>query len=107
MTKRNKSMAALFHGLLSIMAAAAMLALFFAALDDLKDGRKAGELERLEQVLHRGCAAYYAEEGVYPPELSELEQRYGIRIDGRRYTVFYTASGENLFPDITVLERSP
>lgn len=107
MTKRNKHGAGLLPGLLPVLAAAAVLPLFFAALGELDAGRKAEELHRLDRVLRRGCAAFYAEEGVYPPDLAALEERYAIRIDDQRFSVFYTVPAENLMPDITVLERLP
>jgi hypothetical protein len=51
--------------------------------------------------------ACYAAEGAYPASLDDLTERYGIQIDGERYTVRYSAFAENLMPDITVLENTP
>ena len=54
-----------------------------------------------------GAAAWPAAEGVYPPDLDYLKERYGLQIDEERYTVKYFAFAENLMPDITVLENEP
>ena len=88
-------------------AAAAVLVFFAAALSSLDSGRDAENLQQLEQALRRGCVACYASEGVYPPTLEYLEERYGVQIDGERYTVYYNVFAENLMPDITVLEKEP
>ena len=87
--------------------AAAVLVMFAAALDSLSDGRDAEDLRQLEEALRRSCAACYAAEGVYPPNLEYLEDHYGIRVDEERYAVFYSAFAENLMPDITVVVRVP
>ena len=42
---------------------------------------------------------------VYLAYLQELEERYGLQIDRERFTVRYRAFGENLMPEITVLEN--
>ena len=47
----------------------------------------------------------YATEGVYPPTIEYLEERYGVQIDRERYTVHYDIFAENLMPDILVLPR--
>ena len=57
----------------------------------------------MEDAVRRSAVACYAAEGVYPPTLTYLEERYGLQIDTARYTVFYDVFAENLMPDITVL----
>lgn len=60
-----------------------------------------------EESLRRSCAACYAAEGIYPPDLAYLTSHYGIQIDERLYAVDYRPIAENLMPDITVLEIEP
>ncbi len=76
-------------------------------MDGLDQGRAEEDRRRLEETLRRGCVACYAAEGAYPASLDDLTERYGIQIDGERYTVRYSAFAENLMPDITVLENAP
>lgn len=107
MGRRKHSWLSLLKGLLLPAAAAAVLLCFASAVDSLDNGRAEEDMRQLEETLRRGCAACYAAEGVYPPDLEYLEARYGIQIDEERYAVRYTVFAENLMPDITVLEKSP
>lgn len=107
MRKRRNPWLGMLRGLLLPAAAAVALVMFAAALDGLSTGRDAEDLRQLEEALRRGCAACYAAEGVYPPNLEYLEDHYGIRVDEERYAVFYSAFADNLMPDITVVVREP
>lgn len=100
-------MISLLRGILLPLAAAAVLLWFATAVDSLNSGRSEEDLRQLEETLRRSCVACYAAEGVYPPNLDYLKDRYGLQIDEKRYTVRYTAFAENLMPDITVLENAP
>lgn len=100
-------MISLLRGILLPLAAAAVLLWFAMAVDSLNSGRSEEDLRQLEETLRRSCVACYAAEGVYPPNLDYLKDRYGLQIDEKRYTVRYTAFAENLMPDITVLENAP
>ena len=107
MRRRRNPLLGMLGGLLLPAVAAAALVMFAAALDSLTAGRDAEDLRQLEEALRRGCAACYAAEGVYPPNLEYLEDHYGIRVDEERYAVFYSAFADNLMPDITVVVREP
>ena len=107
MRKRKNPWLGMLRGLLLPAAAAVALVMFAAALDGLSAGRDAEDLRQLEEALRRGCAACYAAEGVYPPNLEYLEDHYGIRVDEERYAVFYSAFADNLMPEITVVVREP
>lgn len=107
MRKRRNPWLGMLRGLLLPAAAAVALVMFAAALDGLSTGRDAEDLRQLEEALRRGCAACYAAEGGYPPNLEYLEDHYGIRVDEERYAVFYSAFADNLMPDITVVVREP
>lgn len=91
--------------LLLPFAAAAVLVFFAAALNEMDGGRRDQSMAQLEQAVRRSCTACYAAEGVYPPSLEYLQEHYGLQVDDSRYTVRYSAIGENLMPDITVLEN--
>lgn len=107
MRKRRNPLLGMLRGLLLPAIAAAVLVMFAAALDGLSAGHDAEDLRQLEEALRRSCAACYAAEGVYPPNLEYLEDHYGIRVDEDRYAVFYTAFADNLMPEITVVVRKP
>ena len=81
---------------------AAVLCLF-TAVSELQTGREQESQRQLEDTLRRAAVACYAAEGIYPPDISYLEEHYGIQIDETRYMVVYDVFASNLMPDITVL----
>ena len=87
------------------VALAVILLGFSQALRQVDDSRKAEGLRILEESVRRSAAACYATEGIYPPDLSYLQEHYGLQIDESRYTVHYSVFGSNMMPDITVLEN--
>jgi hypothetical protein len=80
---------------------------FLTAVSRLDSGQSDEGKARLEEALHQAAAACYAAEGVYPPNLAYLLERYGIQYAEDAYTVLYQPVASNLMPDITVLERTP
>lgn len=83
----------------------AVLLWFFTAVNELDAGQREQGRAQLEQSLRRAAVAGYASRGEYPATLDELVAHSGIRIEWKRYTVFYEAFASNLMPDITVLEK--
>lgn len=106
MTETRRVLSAL-RALLLPVAAVAVLLWFFAALGQVRADRDLQGKARLEDSLRRAAAACYAVEGIYPPDLSYLQDHYGVQIDEARYTVYYDVFASNLMPDITVLENEP
>lgn len=92
--------------LLVPLAAVLILVLFATAVSNLESGRVSEGRQQLEESIRRSAVACYAAEGVYPPDLAYLEEHYGVQVDTRRYTVYYSIFAENLMPDITVLENA-
>lgn len=85
---------------------AGVIAWFLIALADVQDSAARQGRQQLEDALRRGAVACYAAEGIYPPNVDYLVEHYGIQINEKRYAVFYEVVGENLMPQITVVERS-
>ena len=86
------------------MILAAVLGLF-TAVSELQTGREQESQRQLEDTLRRAAVACYAAEGIYPPDISYLEEHYGIQIDKDRFAVYYDVFASNLMPDITVIEK--
>ncbi len=103
MRKKKTPWRALLRGLLLPALCVLVLVGFSTALDSLNSGHETEDQRQLEEALRRGCVACYATEGVYPPTLEYLKERYGVQVDENRYTVFYDVFADNLMPDITVL----
>ena len=85
---------------LCLIAAAVIFAL---AVSNLQAGQTEEYRAKLEETLRLSAVACFANEGVYPPDLSYLTEHYGVQIDTEKYAVFYHAFAENLMPDITVV----
>ncbi len=83
----------------------AIAAWFFTALGSVRRGSAREEKLRLEQALYRATAACYAAEGQYPEDVEYLKEHYGVVIDESKFFVIYEVEGENLMPQITVIER--
>lgn len=92
-------------GILAAALALAVLLWFFMAVGQVASGASEEGRRQLEEALRRGAVACYGAEGRYPPDVAYLEEHYGIRVDEKRYTVFYEVFAENLMPQITVLQR--
>ncbi len=104
MRRKNTFWAAARALLLPVVAVVVVLC-FFTALSNLESGQADEGRRQLEEALRRSAVACYAAEGIYPPDLTYLEERYGLQIDTDRYTVYYDVFASNLMPDITVLEN--
>ncbi len=105
--KKRSFLGPLLRGLLLPAACIAVLVFFSTALNSLNSGHEEEDQHQLEEALRRGCVACYASEGVYPPNLDYLKERYGVQVDEKRYTVMYDVFADNLMPDITVLVNVP
>ena len=89
---------------IALVILAAVLCLF-TAVSELQTGREQESQRQLEDTLRRAAVACYAAEGIYPPDISYLEEHYGIQIDKDRFAVYYDVFASNLMPDITVIEK--
>ena len=72
--------------------------------ETLGRGQEGESLKQLENSVRKAVMTCYATEGVYPPTVEYLEDHYGIQIDHNRFNVFYEIFGDNIMPQITVME---
>lgn len=103
---RKKSVDPPWWRSLAISAAAvalAVAALVFAS-EDVLEGTRQERLEIAKQSVVRAAVNCYAVEGVYPPNLTYLRERYGLAVDERAYIVHYEAFASNVMPIIEVFE---
>lgn len=75
-----------------------------SSISGIRSGAAVEGRRQLEQALWRAAVVCYTTEGSYPPDVEYLVEHYGIQIDTERYVVQYQVQGQNLMPDITVLE---
>ena len=82
-----------------------VLLCFLSGISNVSRSQEGEEKRRLEDAIRRNTVACYAAEGIYPPNLTYLEEHYGVQINRNRYDVIYQLIGENLMPDITVVDK--
>lgn len=59
----------------------------------------------IQEAVLKSARQCYVVEGVYPSELSYLEDNYGLRVNTKDYYVTYDAFAENLPPTVRVTAR--
>ena len=89
----------------SMLLFAALFAMFFFGISNVSDKTDEKQSSTLELAISRGIAHCYATEGHYPEDLSYLVENYGIHYDTDKFFVDYTVLGENIFPEVTIIEK--
>lgn len=75
------------------------------AANKMGASQQSESLKQLDNSIRKAVMTCYATEGVYPPSVQYMKDNYGIQIDEDRFTVFYEVQGDNMMPDVTVMER--
>lgn len=61
--------------------------------------------EILENALNRDITQCYALEGHYPPDITYIEENYGLTYDKDMFYIDYQYVASNLRPNVTIIER--
>ena len=102
--KHSRFHDAVIENLFPIIFFLVIVTLILFATSSVEQNTKQQSRKITEDAIRRAIISCYALEGSYPPSIEYLEKNYGLYISDR-YTVFYTAMGANLPPDLTVLEN--
>ena len=78
---------------------------FTYGLSGISKKTTAEEIQNLHRSLSRGISHCYAANGFYPESLDYLKEHYPISYDTDQYFIDYQALGENIFPDITIIDK--
>lgn len=89
--------------LFAILAAAVFCLL--KGVERMEAGQQSESLKQLDRSIRKATLTCYATEGVYPPTIQYLKDNYGIQVDEDRFTIFYEIFGDNMMPEITVMEK--
>lgn len=101
-SKKRKS-----HNLIiSVLLFLLIAGLFYFGTDSWSGTASKEQKATLERTLQESIVHCYCVEGRYPQSLKYLQDNYGISYDKSRYFVDYQPIGENIMPDITVIERA-
>lgn len=90
---------------LSICVFLVVLILFMNGISSVSESTKKRQKEALDHALSRSITYCYAVEGAYPESLEYLKTNYGLTYDENLFFVDYKASGSNIFPDVTIIEK--
>lgn len=93
-----------FRRILTLLLNGVVLFGFITSVTSLETDHAAEDKQQLQAALTRAAVSCYAAEGEYPPDLTYLQDHYGIQINTDLYSVQYEYIASNLMPDITVLE---
>lgn len=89
--------------ILSLAALGAAVAVFCVSISGFGAKTGAREEESLKRAVTRATVQCYAIEGRYPPSVEYLENNYGVRVDRKKYNVFYHGFASNVMPEITII----
>lgn len=87
-----------------ILAFALCLFVFAGAVMYLSEGSTERQKETLEKALTNAITECYAEEGRYPESLEYLVENYRVTYDEERFFIDYQVRGQNIRPDVTIIE---
>lgn len=92
----------------AVLIAAALAVLIAAfAWTGRASGREIAEesAAAVKAAVARSALQCYVVEGIYPPDLSYLEDHYGLQVNREDFYITYDAFASNLPPDIRVTPR--
>lgn len=78
---------------------------FSIGISNVSKETSAKQTESLQLAISRSIAHCYASKGYYPENLEYLQEHYGIHYDTDKYFIDYQVLGENIFPDVTIIEK--
>jgi hypothetical protein len=82
-----------------------LLMLFLGGIFRIDRISREQELTLTKQAIRKAAIQCYAIEGIYPAQLSYLEENYYLSIDSEHYYVVYNCISSNFMPEIEVFER--
>lgn len=82
-----------------------VLLLFLLSINVLTNSNNARQKTYLDQALRNDIAYCYATTGVYPDNITTIENKYGLTYDKNKFYIDYKIIGKNIYPKITIIER--
>lgn len=83
-----------------------LLTFFYIGIANVVTTSNTEKQKILQDSVQRAMVQCYAIEGMYPPNISYLEENYGVIIDHEKYVVHYEVFAANILPDIRVIDLS-
>jgi len=101
-TKKHPLRRALVLLALALAAAAVLTAAVRGSRRQMDDEGAAA----IQAAIRSSALQCYVVEGVYPPNLTYLQEHYGLTVNTRDYYVLYDAFASNLPPTVRVVSRA-
>lgn len=101
----RKQVFQLRNALISALVFILIFLVFLYGISTLSSSSTREQQATLEKALREGTVQTYALRGYYPRSLDELQKDYSITYDQSKFIVNYQPHGENIMPDIRVIEK--
>jgi hypothetical protein len=82
-----------------------ILFVLFLGVKRFNDIGREQELILTESALKKAIVQCYAIEGIYPAEVSYLEENYDLTLDKSKYNIYYECFSSNIMPEYGVYEK--
>lgn len=89
-----------------VLSAAVLLGvvcLFTYGVDAVSQTTQQEQLAAARRAVARAAVHCYALEGAYPPDMTYLEEHYGLAVNQKEFAIRYNCFASNLMPEIDVL----
>ncbi len=93
------------HRVMAVLVFILVYGCFYQGMNYLSDRTLEEQKKNMEEVIWHGITQCYAIEGRYPESLEYLKKEYGVQYDTEHFFVDYQVLGENIMPDVTVVEK--
>lgn len=88
--------------LIPLVGLCCILLVLFIGVKRFNDIGREQELKLTESALKKAIVQCYAIEGIYPEDVSYLEENYDLMIDKSKYNVYYECFSSNIMPQYGV-----
>lgn len=88
--------AALFIGIAILM---------IVGFRETAEKRRTQSIQSAHDSILRAIVTCYAIEGRYPENYEYIKENYGVYINEKKLTVFYSALGSNIMPSFRIIEK--
>lgn len=82
-----------------------VICLFIYGISVLSGSSVNDDKKILTDAIERDIVHCYAVEGMYPPSLEYMEEKYGLIYDHDKFLVDYEIFGSNIMPNVKIIER--
>lgn len=91
---------------LSIVIFVSMLFLFIYGISAVSNSSVVNDREILTEAINRDVIHCYCVEGMYPPNVKYMQDKYGLTYDSDKFIVDYEYIGANIMPKVTIIDKS-